>query len=126
MVRDAEAHADEDRKFQELVESRNRADAMIHATRKALDDEAIKVEAGEKEAIEAAIKDLEAVLKGDDKAAIDAKTEVLAKASSKIGERMYQNAGAEAGAEQAQASGEAQKPEGDFVDAEFEEVKDKK
>ncbi len=126
MVRDAEAHADEDRKFQELVESRNRADAMIHATRKALGDETIKVEAGEKESIEAAIKDLEAVLKGDDKAAIDAKTEALAKASSKIGERMYQNAGAEAGAEQAQAGGEAPKQEGDFVDAEFEEVKDKK
>ena len=126
MVRDAEAHADEDRKFQELVESRNRADAMIHATSKALSDEAIKVEAGEKEAIEAAIKDLETVLKGDDKAAIDAKTEALAKASSKIGERMYQNAGAEAGAEQAQAGGEAPKQDGDFVDAEFEEVKDKK
>ncbi|MFN4290812.1 MAG: molecular chaperone DnaK [Permianibacter sp.] len=125
MVRDAEAHADEDRKFQELVEARNRADAMIHATRKALGDESLKVEAGEKEAIEAAIKDLETVLKGDDKAAIDAKTEALAKASSKIGERMYQNAGA-AGAEQAQAGGDTPKPEGDFVDAEFEEVKDKK
>ncbi|HEX4910622.1 MAG TPA: molecular chaperone DnaK [Permianibacter sp.] len=126
MVRDAEAHADEDRKFQELVEARNRADAMIHATRKALSDESIKVEAGEKDAIEAAIKDLEAVLKGDDKAAIEAKTEALAKASSKIGERMYQNAGGAAGAEQAQAGGESPKQDGDFVDAEFEEVKDKK
>ncbi|QGX40636.1 molecular chaperone DnaK [Permianibacter aggregans] len=127
MVRDAEAHAEEDKKFQELVETRNRADALIHSTKKALSDESIKVEDSEKTAIEAAIKDLEAVLKGDDKAAIDAKTEALTAAASKIGEKLYQQQQAQqgAGAEGAQGAQDGAK-DAEFVDAEFEEVKDKK
>jgi len=130
MVKDAEAHADEDRKFHELVGARNTADSMIHATKKSMqelgDD---KLEAGEKEAIENAIKELEAVMKGDDKEAIEAKTKALTDASGKMAERLYAQKGAEAGA--AGEAGEAQQSAGgkaddDVVDAEFEEVKDNK
>ncbi len=128
MVKDAEAHADDDRRFHELVGARNQADTMIHATRKSmqeLGDE--KMEAGEKEAIESAIKELEEVMKGDDKEAIEEKTRALAEASGKMAERLYAQKGAEGGAE---AGAEAQqgggKAEDDVVDAEFEEVKDNK
>jgi len=128
MVKDAEAHADDDRKFHELVGARNQADTMIHATRKSmqeLGDE--KMEAGEKEAIESAIKELEEVMKGDDKEAIEEKTRALAEASGKMAERLYAQKGAEggeeAGAEAQQGTGKA---EDDVVDAEFEEVKDNK
>jgi len=128
MVKDAEAHADEDKKFHDLVNARNQADSMIHATRKSMqeigDD---KLEAGEKEAIEKAIAELEEAMKGSDKAAIEAKTQALAEASGKMAERMYaqQQGGAEsaAGAGDAEAAG---KSEDDVVDAEFEEVKDGK
>ncbi|MET0088834.1 MAG: molecular chaperone DnaK [Candidatus Thiodiazotropha sp.] len=133
MVKDAEAHADEDRKFHELVAARNQADSMIHATRKSMqelgDD---KLEAGEKDAIESAIKDLEEVMKSDDKEAIEAKTKVLAEASGKMAERLYAQQGdnaaaagasADAGAGQESASA---KGDDDVVDAEFEEVKDNK
>jgi molecular chaperone DnaK len=131
MVKDAEAHADEDRKFHELVGARNQADTMIHATRKSMDelgDE--KLEAGEKESIESAIKDLEEAMKGDDKDAIEAKTKALAEASGKMAERLYAQKGAEGGtAEAAEAEkqqGAAGKTDEDVVDAEFEEVKDNK
>ncbi|MET0050337.1 MAG: molecular chaperone DnaK [Candidatus Thiodiazotropha sp.] len=133
MVKDAESHADEDRKFHELVAARNQADSMIHATRKSMqelgDD---KLEAGEKDAIESAIKDLEEVMKSDDKEAIEAKTKVLAEASGKMAERLYSQQGdnaaaagasADAGAGQESASA---KGDDDVVDAEFEEVKDNK
>ncbi len=136
MVKDAEAHADEDRKFHELVAVRNQADSMIHATRKSMqelgDD---KLEAGEKESIESAIKDLEEVMKGDDKEAIEAKTKALADASGKMAERLYaqqgDNAGAAgaAGAPGAEGAGQESasgKGDDDVVDAEFEEVKDNK
>ncbi len=130
MVRDAEAHAEEDKKFQELIEVRNRADGLIHATKKSLADESVKVEAGERDAIEKAIKELEEVLKGDDKDAIETKSAALAQASATMAERLYKNA---EGAAQADAAGNtgaqgggANKGDGDFVDAEFEEVKDKK
>jgi molecular chaperone DnaK len=133
MVKDAEAHADEDRKFHELVGARNQADSMIHATRKSMqelgDD---KLEAGEKEAIESAIKELEAVMKGDDKEAIEAKTKTLTDASGKMAERLYAQKGAEAG-EAAHEAGDADaqqstggKADDDVVDTEFEEVKDNK
>lgn len=128
MVKDAEAHADEDKKFEELIDVRNKADGLIHATRKSMNDENITMEDGEKEAIEAAITDLEAVIKGDDKAEIEAKTEALSQASAKMAERMYAAAQEQAqAAEGADASGE-QKASGedDVVDAEFEEVDDKK
>jgi len=131
MVKDAEAHADEDRKFHELVGARNQADTMIHATRKSmqeLGDE--KLEAGEKEAIESAIKELEAVIKSDDKEAIEAKTRALAEASGKMAERLYaQKGGEEGGAESAAGGDQPQsggKAEDDVVDAEFEEVKETK
>lgn len=130
MIRDAEAHAEEDKKFQEMVEIRNQADGLIHATKKTMGEEKVTFEDGEKEAIEQAIADLEEAMKGDDKDAITAKTEELTKASQKMAERMYAAAQAEAGeaqggAEQAQAD-ESAASDDDVVDAEFEEVKDDK
>ncbi len=127
MVRDAEAHAEEDKQFQELVEARNRGDSLIHMTKKSLADESLQIDAGEKSAIEAAISALETELKGNDKAAIEAKTEALAQAAQKIGERLYKNAdqgGVDAGAAGAQSAGG--RSDDGVVDAEFEEVKDKK
>ena len=134
MVKDAEAHVDEDKKFHDLVQVRNQADNMIHATRKTMrelgDD---KLESGEKEAIESAISELEEAIKGGDKDAIEAKTKVLADASGKMAERIYsqQQGGPEAGGTAdggAQDAGgsDAGKAEDDVVDAEFEEVKDGK
>ena len=133
MVKDAEAHADEDKKFQELITARNMADTMIHATRKSMqelgDD---KLEDGEKDQIETAIKELEEVMKGDDKVAIEAKTKTLTEASGKMAERLYAQQGgpdaaaAAAGAAGASAeSGRSGKAD-DVVDAEFEEVKNDK
>ena len=127
MVQDAEAHAEEDRKARELVEARNMAENMIHATRKSLAELGDKAEEQEKKDIEAAIADLETALKGDDKDAIAEKTTKLTEAAGKLAEKAYaaeQAAGA-AGPETASAS----KPEAgkdDVVDAEFEEVKDDK
>ncbi|RDH89982.1 MAG: molecular chaperone DnaK [endosymbiont of Seepiophila jonesi] len=132
MVKDAEAHADEDRQFQELATVRNQADNMIHATKKSMEELGDdKLEAGEKDAVEAAIKDLEEVMKGNDKDAIEAKTKVLTDASSKMAERLYAQQSGDAGA--AEAAGAADDAAGaqggagdDVVDAEFEEVKDDK
>jgi molecular chaperone DnaK len=122
MVKDAEAHADEDRKAKELVEARNQADAIIHGVKKTMDEAGDKLDAAEKEKIEAAIKALEEVKDGDDKEAIEAKTKDLAEASHKLAEQMY--AEAEQGtAAESQSSGESSAKE-DAVDAEFEEVKD--
>ncbi len=129
MVKDAESHAEEDRKFEELVQARNTGDGMIHATKKTLEDAADKVEPAEKEAIEKAIAELEEALKTDDKDDIEAKTKALTDASQGLAQKLYaeqaaQGAGpegaAEAGAEQAQPGND------DAVDAEFEEVKDDK
>ena len=131
MVKDAEAHAAEDAKFHALVEARNQADALIHATRKSMEELGDKLEADEKSKIEAAIKDLEEVIKGDDKDAIEAKTKALSEASAKMAERLYaqQQGGAQgaAGAGGAEAaSGQATGTDDDVVDAEFEEVDDDK
>jgi molecular chaperone DnaK len=121
MVKDAEAHAEEDRKFQELVSARNQADGLVHATKKSLTDLGDKVEADEKSKIEAAIADLEEAIKGEDKDDIEAKTAALTEAAGKLAERAY--------AENAEA-GETAQPEADanddVVDAEFEEVDDDK
>lgn len=127
MVRDAESHAEEDRKFEELVTARNTADGMIHATRKTLEEAGDKVEESEKSAIEAAISELEEALKGDDKDAIDTKTQKLTEASSALAQRMYSEAQQE-GAAQAEPGPDAADAGGDpdAVDAEFEEVKDDK
>jgi len=127
MVKDAEAHAAEDRKMRELVDARNQADSMIHATRKSLEELKDKVEEGEKKAIEEAMEALQEAIKGDDKENIEAKTKALAEASGKLAERVYaqQSTQQEAGAAGAQESGGAAGGE-DVVDAEFEEVKDDK
>jgi len=128
MVKDAEAHAEEDRKFQELVAARNQGDTMIHAVKKSMEEMGDKLEADEKSKIEAAITDLEESLKGDDKDDIEAKTKALTDASAKMAEQMYaqqaEQGGADAGAGAEQASNNA--ADDGVVDAEFEEVKDDK
>jgi molecular chaperone DnaK len=125
MVRDAESHADDDRRFEEMVTVRNQADGLIHATRKTLEEAGEQATEEEKTAIEAAIIELEVAIKGDDKAEIEAKTTALTEISSGLAQRMYaeQAKGAEgaAGAPDA-ADGGGSDPEA--VDAEFEEVKD--
>ncbi|MDY6840962.1 MAG: molecular chaperone DnaK [Pseudomonadota bacterium] len=123
MVRDAEANAEEDRKFEELVQVRNQGDAMVHAVRKTLKDAGDKVSDSEKESIEASIKELEEALAGSDKADIEAKTEKLTEVSSELAQKMYADQ-----ADQAQQAGGQEEAQGqqsdDAVDAEFEEVKD--
>ena len=132
MVQDAEAHAEEDKKFHELVTARNQADGMIHATKKSMEELGDdKLEAGEKEAIEAAIADLEEAVKGSDVAVIEEKTKALAEASAKMAERLYGQGGdaaaaAAAAAGAAGAAGAEASSDDDVVDAEFEEVKDDK
>ncbi len=128
MVKDAEAHADEDRKFNELVQARNQADSMIHAIKKSMEEMGEdKMEAGEKESIEEKIKELEEAMKGDDKEAIEEKTKALTDVSAKMAERLYaQQQGAEGGAEAAAegAGADTSAADDNVVDAEFEEVKD--
>lgn len=124
MIKDAEAHADEDKKAHDLVTAKNTAENMIHSTEKSIKDLGDKVEADEKAAAETAISELKAALDGDDKDVIEAKTEALTEAAGKIAEKAYAEqaaAGGEPGAEQAEGA-----PEDDAVDAEFEEVKEGK
>lgn len=124
MVRDAEANAEEDKRLRELAETRNQGDALVHSTRKALTEYGDKLEAGEKDAIEAAIKDLEEALKGNDKAEIDAKTAALSVAAQKLGEKMYADQQAQAAAGGAAAGeADARPKDDDVVDADFKEVK---
>lgn len=132
MVKDAEMHADEDRKFHELVTARNTADTLVHSSEKALKEFEGDVQADEKASIEAAVQALKDAIKGTDKADIEAKTQALSEVSGKLSQRMYQQKGpqgqeAPAG-EQAQAQPEQAKDakEDDVVDAEFEEVKENK
>ena len=133
MVRDAEAHAEEDRKFRELVETRNKADGMVHAVEKALKDLGDKVSGEERAKVESALSDLKGVLKSDDKDKIEKKLEALAQASSKIAEQAYAQAGGAegaagaggAGAGAGESSGGPRGQDDNVVDAEFEEVKDK-
>jgi molecular chaperone DnaK len=138
MVRDAEANAEEDKRLKELAEAHNQGDALVHSTRKSLTEYGDKLDAGEKEKIEAAISDLETSLKGSDKADIDAKMTALTTAAQKLGEKMYADmqaqqaaaGGAEAGAGAGagaghQAGAESRAKEDDVVDADFKEVKDK-
>ena len=128
MVKDAEAHADEDRKFHELADARNAADNMIHATEKSLKELGEdKVSAEEKAEIDAAIEELKEALKGDDKGVIEAKTTALAEKSGKLAEKLYAEKGGEGAAAAGAAGAEtADSAAGgdDVVDAEFEEVKD--
>ena len=133
MVRDAEAHAEEDKRFRELVDTRNKADALIHQVGKTLTDLGEKVDGAERAKVESAVSDLRAALKTEDKAVIEKKTEALAQASAAIAQRAYQDTqGAAAGAgpsaagdAPADAAGKGAAGRDDVVDAEFEEVKDK-
>ncbi|MDH4149840.1 MAG: molecular chaperone DnaK [Betaproteobacteria bacterium] len=135
MVKDAEANAEEDKKLRELVDARNQCDAMIHSVKKSLAEHGDKVDADEKGRIEAALKEAEEAIKGEDKADIEAKTKTLAESAHKLAEQMYKDQQAKEGAAAGgagQAGGEQpagngkKKDEGDVVDAEFEEVKDGK
>jgi molecular chaperone DnaK len=129
MVRDAEAHAEEDKKFRELVEVRNKADGLVHSVEKTLKDLGDKVDAGERGRVESALSDVRSAMKSDDKAVIEKKTEALAQAAQAIAQKAYADAGAGPGAAGPEAgasagAGSAGKKD-DVVDAEFEEVKDK-
>ena len=119
MVRDAEANAEADRKFEELVQARNQADHLVHATRKQLEEAGDKVPAEDRAAIESALSDLETAAKGEDKAAIEAKLQALAE----VAQKLAQAAQPQGDAQQAQSNS---KPNDDVVDAEFEEVQDNK
>ncbi len=125
MVQDAEAHADEDKKFEELVQTRNQADHLVHATRKTLEEAGDKATDEEKEAITKAVDELEEAAKGSDKDDIEAKIKALSEVSAPLAEKMYaeqaQQAEGAAGAE-----GGEQQAGDDVVDAEFEEVDDDK
>ena len=134
MVKDAEMHAEDDRKALELVNARNQCEALVHSVKKSLKEYGDKLEGAEKEKIEAAVKDAEAALKSEDKEAIDAKSQALAQAAQKLGEKMHANSqaaqkdaqGADAAQGGAQQAGDGKKDDGNVVDAEFTEVKDKK
>mgnify|MGYP003387354392 FL=1 len=127
MIKDAEIHADEDKKLHELVTARNQADGMIHATEKTLEDMADKVDENEKAEIETAMESLKEAIKGDDKALIDEKTEALTALSGKLAEKMYADAGAAEGETSADTQeSDSNAKQDDVVDAEFEEVKDDK
>ena len=124
MVREAEANAESDRKFEELVQTRNQGDHLLHSTRKQVEEAGDKLPADDKTAIESALTALESSLKGEDKADIEAKMQALAQASQKLMEiAQQQHAQQQAGSADAQASNAK---DDDVVDAEFEEVKDKK
>jgi molecular chaperone DnaK len=127
MVKDAESHAEEDRKALELVNARNQCEALAHSVKKSLKDYGDKLDAPEKEKIEAALKDAEGVLKSENKADIDAKAQALAQAAQTLGQKMYaeEQAKAQAGQAQAEQPSGGKKDE-NVVDAEFTEVKDKK
>ncbi len=129
MVQDAESNAEEDKKFEELVQARNAADTLIHGCKKTLDESAEKVEAAEKENIEKAILDLEEVLKGEDKDEIEEKTKSLADASSSLAQRLYaeQQQDAQANtANQDNSNPDDSNSNEEVVDADFEEVKEEK
>jgi molecular chaperone DnaK len=126
MVNDAEANADADAKFEELVQARNQADGMVHATRKQVEDAGDELPAEDKEKIEAALTELEEAVKGEDKEAIDAKTQALMEASAKLMELAQAKQQAQGAPEGAAPETEGAAPADDVVDAEFEEVKDDK
>jgi molecular chaperone DnaK len=133
-VKDAEAHADEDKRLLETVQARNQADQLLHSVKKSLAEHGDKLDAAERAKIDEAAKALEAVLKEGDKATLEAKTETLSSAAQKLGEKVYaeqqaktQAAGGAPGGE-APSSGPAKgaKDDGNVVDAEYTEVNDKK
>ncbi|HEY5761975.1 MAG TPA: Hsp70 family protein, partial [Rhodocyclaceae bacterium] len=135
MVKDAELHAEEDKKAHELADARNQCDAMIHMVKKSLTEYGDKIEADEKAQIETALKEAEEAIRGGDKEAIEAKSQALGTAAQKLGEKMYAEqqaaegaaaGGGDAGGGASASGGKSKKDEGDVVDAEFTEVNDKK
>ena len=128
MIKDAEAHSADDKKFEDLISARNTADGLVHATKKTLEEAGDKATDEEKESINTAVTALEEAIKGDDLSEIEAKTKELTEASTGLASKMYSEQQAQAG--EATAEGGAQEtggsPENDAVDAEFEEVKDDK
>jgi len=126
MVSDAAAHAEEDKKFEELTASRNQGDAMVHSARKTLEEAGDKATEEEKTSIEAAIEALETALKGSDKDEIESKTAALTEAISGVAQKMYADAAQQAEAAQGEGAEQASGDKDDAVDAEFEEVKDDK
>ena len=126
MVKEAESHAEDDKKRRELVETRNQAEALVHSTERMLKDFSDKVPAADKATVETAVADLKNAIQGDDQEAIKTKIDALAQASMKLGEAMYQSAqgGAAGGAGGPQSSGGAGGPDDKVVDVDFEEVKD--
>ena len=123
MVKDAEANAEEDHRVAELAQSRNQADALVHATRKSLTEYGDKLRGRREGKHRGRDQDLEAVLKDGDKAAIDAKVEALSTASQKLGEKMYADMQAQQAAGQQQAADNAKPVDDNVVDADFKEVK---
>ena len=124
MEEDAIKYADEDKKYRELVDARNAADGMVHSVKKSLSEHGDKLDEAEKSAIETALKDVEEVLKSDDKEAIETKTNALMEASQKLGEKVYAEEQAKANTQSAQPSQEGEKTvDAEVMDAEFEEVK---
>ncbi|MEW5423742.1 molecular chaperone DnaK [Amorphus sp. 3PC139-8] len=121
MVKDAESHADEDKKRRSLVEARNQAEALVHSTEKMLSENGEKLAESDKSTVQAALDDLKQAIAGDDPAAIETKSQALAQASMKLGESLYQSDEGQASAEQGSAGSEQNE---DVVDADFEEVKD--
>jgi molecular chaperone DnaK len=126
MVKDAEAHAEEDHKTRELIDTRNQCDNLIHSVKKSLSEHGDKVSADEKAKIETAITEAEEALKGNDKETIEAKTKALGEASHKLTEQMYAKEQGETGAAPDPQAAAGAKKDDDVVDAEFEEVKDNK
>jgi len=128
MVKDAEAHAEEDRKLMEAVHARNGLDALVHSVKKSLTEYGDKIGADEKSKIEAAVKEAEELLKDKDatKEALEAKSESLAKSAQKLGEAMYAKAQADQASEQQTSGGQSKPSDDKVVDAEYTEVNDKK
>jgi molecular chaperone DnaK len=120
MIKDAEAHAEEDKKFQELVSSRNMADALVYSTKQTLEELKDEISDDEKSQIESALNELEESLKGDDKEAIDSKVQNLSEKAQVLAQKAQEKASAEGGAESSDGTGD------DVVDADFEEVKEEK
>ncbi|MCB1495348.1 MAG: Hsp70 family protein, partial [Bauldia sp.] len=124
MVKDAEAHADEDKKRRALIEAKNHGEALVHSTEKTLADYGDKVAEADKSAIEAAVAELKTAIEGEDVADIEAKTNALAQASMKLGEAMYQAGQAEGDGDGEATGAETSGTNDDVVDADFEEVSD--
>jgi molecular chaperone DnaK len=126
MVSDAEAHAEEDKKFRELVGARNKADATVHTVEKALKDVGDKVSDDEKKAANDALAAIKTAMSGDDREAIESKTQALEQASAALMQKMYEQSAASSGAggDTGGSAGPSEKPKDDVLDAEFEEVKD--